>query len=133
MRVVIAGTRYVDSINKVPFDDYALIVDTIKASGYNITEVVSGTAIGVDRLGERWAVANNIPVKEMPADWYQYGKRAGPIRNRNMAEYADAAIIIWDGVSNGTKNMINEMKRVNKPFYVGFTYLTVEDFVEETP
>lgn len=121
MKVVIAGSRTIE--------DYKLVVDTIRNSGYTITEVVSGAAVGVDRLGERWAIANNIPVKEMPAQWHQYGKRAGPIRNRAMAEYADAAIIIWDGVSNGTKNMINEMKRVNKPFYVGFTYLTVDDFV----
>lgn len=119
MKVVIAGSRNIK--------DYKLVVDTIKNSGYTITEVVSGCATGVDRLGEQWAIANNVPVKEMPADWNRFGKRAGPERNRRMAEYADAAIIIWDGVSNGTKNMINEMKRVKKPHYVGFTYLTVED------
>lgn len=119
MKVVIAGTRTVK--------DYKLVVDTIKASGYTITEVVSGCATGVDRLGEQWAIANNIPVREMPADWTRFGKRAGPERNRRMAEYCDAAIVIWDGESNGTKNMINEMKKVGKPFYVGFTYLTVQD------
>ena len=45
MKVIIAGTRSVD--------DYKLVVNTIQRSGYSITEVVSGCATGVDRLGER--------------------------------------------------------------------------------
>lgn len=121
MKVIIAGTRNVD--------DYKLVVDTITRSGYNITEVVSGCATGVDRLGETWARANNIPIKEMPADWHRHGKAAGPYRNREMAEYADAAIIIWDGESRGTRNMIENMIRKKKPYHIGMTSATLEDFV----
>lgn len=121
MKVIIAGSRNID--------DYKLVVDTIIKSGYTITEVVSGAAIGVDRLGERWAIANGVPVKQMPADWHTYGKTAGPHRNRAMAEYADAAIIIWDGESRGTRNMIENMIRRNKPYCIGMTSVTLEDFI----
>lgn len=121
MKVIIAGSRNID--------DYKLVVDTISKSGYNITEVVSGTAVGVDRLGEQWARANDVPVKEMPADWMRHGNSAGPQRNRAMAEYADAAIIIWDGQSRGTRNMIENMIRRKKPYYIGMTSATLEDFV----
>lgn len=121
MKVIIAGTRNIE--------DYKLVVDTITKSGYNITEVVSGCATGVDRLGETWARANNIPIKEMPANWYKYGKAAGPYRNKEMAEYADAAIVIWDGESRGTRNMIENMIRKKKPYYIGMTSATLEDFV----
>jgi hypothetical protein len=121
MKVIIAGTRTID--------DYKLVVESIQRSGYDITEVVSGCATGVDRLGERWAIANNIPVKEMPADWNRYGNSAGPHRNRQMAEYADAAIIIWDGQSRGTRNMVENMIRRKKPYYIGMTSATLEDFV----
>lgn len=121
MKVIIAGSRNID--------DYALVVDTIRRSGYEITEVVSGTAVGVDRLGERWALANNVPVKEMPADWNRHGNSAGPQRNRAMAEYADAAIIIWDGQSKGTRNMIENMIRRKKPYHIGMTSATLEDFI----
>ena len=107
MKVIIAGSRNIN--------DYKLIVDTIQSSGYTITEVVSGTAVGPDQLGERWARANNTPIKEMPADWIRHGNSAGPQRNRAMAEYADAAIIIWDGQSRGTRNMIENMIRRKKP------------------
>ena len=121
MKVIIAGTRSVE--------DYKLVVESIQRSGYNITEVVSGCATGVDRLGERWAIANNIPVKEMPADWNRYGNSAGPMRNRQMAEYADAAVIIWDGYSRGTRNVVENMIRRKKPYYIGMTSATLEDFV----
>jgi len=121
MKVVIAGSRNID--------DYKLVVDTISKSGYSITEVVSGCAVGVDRLGEQWARANNIPIKEMPADWFNYGNSAGPQRNRAMAEYADAAVVIWDGQSRGSRNMIENMIRRKKPYHIGMTSTTLEDFV----
>lgn len=121
MKVIIAGTRSVK--------DYGLVVQAVQRSGYDITEVVSGCATGVDWLGEQWARANGIPVKEMPADWNTYGKSAGPQRNRAMAEYADAAVIIWDGESRGTRNMIENMVRRKKPYYIGMTSTTLEDFV----
>ncbi len=121
MKVIIAGSRNID--------DYSLVVRTIKNSGYDITEVVSGTAVGPDRLGEQWARANNIPIKEMPADWMRHGNSAGPQRNRAMAEYADAAIIIWDGQSKGTRNMIENMIRRQKPYHIGMTSATLEDFI----
>lgn len=121
MKVIIAGTRYKDPVNKIPFDDYGLIVSAIERSGFEITEEVCGMAIGVDKLGEQWAITNNVPVKEMPADWNRHGKAAGPIRNRQMAEYADAAIIVWDGESPGSRNMINEMIRKKKPYYIAMT------------
>lgn len=121
MKVIIAGSRNVN--------DYGLIVQAVERSGYNITEVVCGCAVGIDRLGEQWARANNIPIKEMPADWSRNGKAAGPIRNRDMAVYADAAIVIWDGKSPGSRNMVENMIRRKKPYYVALTSTTLEDFM----
>ena len=95
-----------------------MVQKAITNSKYKITEVVCGCAIGVDRLGQQWAIGNNIPVKEMPADWNKYGKPAGHIRNNQMADYADAAIIVWDGKSFGSKNMILQMMKQNKPCYI---------------
>ena len=81
-----------------------------------ITEVVCGMAKGVDTHGKLWAKDKGIPVKEFPANWNKYGKAAGPIRNKQMAEYADAALVIHNG-SKGSLNMINQMKKVGKPVY----------------
>lgn len=64
---------------------------------------------GADLLGKKWAILNGVPIKNFPADWDKYGKAAGPIRNAQMAEYADYLIAFWDGKSRGTKNMIETM------------------------
>lgn len=121
MKTIIAGTR---SIN-----DYSLVTQAMDRCGFNVTEVICGMAAGVDTLGERWARLKDLPVKEMPADWNRYGKSTGPRRNRAMAEYCDCAVIIWDGVSPGARNMIDEMIRVKKPYYIAMSRSTIEDFV----
>lgn len=109
MKVIIAGSRTIE--------DYRTVGQAITASKFKITEVVCGCAIGVDRIGQVWAIANGIPVKEMPADWNKNGKSAGPRRNALMAEYADAAIIVWDGKSPGSANMIKQMQKLGKPYF----------------
>lgn len=74
----------------------------------SITEIVSGMAKGADNLGVAWARFIGLPCAEFPADWEEHGRAAGPIRNAEMAEYADALVAFWDGKSRGTKNMIDQ-------------------------
>lgn len=114
MKVVIAGSRHIK--------DRLGLVKAIEQSGFNITEVVCGMARGVDTMGEAWARANDIPVKEMPADWGKFGSYAGPLRNSEMAKYADAAIILWDGESRGTLNMIKNMAHLDKPYFIRMVF-----------
>lgn len=99
MKVIIAGSR-----EGVKYSD---VIDSIKESGFNITEIVSGTARGSDKFGEQFAEDNGIPLSRFPANWNKHGKSAGYVRNTEMAEYADALIAIWDGESRGTKHMID--------------------------
>jgi hypothetical protein len=119
MKVIIAGSRNLEN--------YLLVEQAMHRCGYDVTEVVCGCADGADTLGERWARINNIPVTEMPANWDRDGKAAGPIRNREMANYADAAVIVWDGNSPGSRNMLAEIIRVKKPYYVQLTESNLED------
>jgi hypothetical protein len=112
MKVIIAGSRNII--------DYGVhyVIEAVKESGFKITEEVCGMARGIDWCGKIWAEANEIPVKKFPANWKRYGKAAGPIRNKEMMEYADALIAIWDEKSRGTLDMINQMRAANKPVYV---------------
>lgn len=110
MRVVIAGSRSIT--------DYSEVKQAILLSGFVITEVISGDARGVDKLGAAWAKQNKIPVQLMPADWERYGRAAGFRRNRQMAHAGDALIAVWDGSSRGTADMIRQMEKLKKPFYV---------------
>ncbi len=110
MKVIIAGCR--------DFTDYEFLKNEINKLELPITEVISGGARGVDALGERYAKENRLPVKRFPALWNIYGKSAGPIRNKEMAEYGDYLIAFWDGKSKGTKDMINRMKELGKDFTI---------------
>lgn len=71
-------------------------------------QIVSGGAKGADELGERYAKERRFIVKRFEANWDRDGNAAGPIRNKAMAEYAEALIAFWDGKSKGTKNMIEQ-------------------------
>lgn len=112
MKVIIAGSREGFEI--------ADVFVAMKECGFEVAEVVSGTARGVDKLGESWAAANNIPVKKFPADWDGHGKSAGYIRNAQMAEYADALVALWDGKSKGTKHMIDLANRRGIPVHIRY-------------
>ena len=99
MRVIIAGSRTIS--------DPALVDQAVADSGFEVTVVLSGGAAGVDRLGEDWAARNGVPIERYPAQWDLYGKRAGKIRNQQMAEAAEGLIAIWDGSSRGTFDMLD--------------------------
>ena len=128
MKLIIAGSR---SIN-----NYDLIDKAIKFCGIDIDkieEIISGCAKGIDSLAIKWAENHNIPIKEFPADWSnitaegavvkenKYGKYnvlAGLTRNKDMGDYADTLLAIWDGKSKGTENMIDYMGEQEKKFWV---------------
>lgn len=56
-------------------------------------EIVSGGAKGIDTIAREYAKLNDIPYTEFPADWNAHGKAAGPIRNKQMAQYADVLLV----------------------------------------
>lgn len=111
MKVIIAGSR--DIIVSVEKMD-----EIIKASGFEVTEVVSGTCRGVDISGETWAESNKIPIKPFPADWDKYFGRAGMIRNSKMAVYGETLIAIPHPTGSGTQDMIAKMRAAKKPVFV---------------
>lgn len=104
MNTIIAGSRTIQS--------YDLVLKAIQDSGFapRITTVLCGMASGPDILGYRWAMTQKIPVRQFVPEWSKYGKPAGIIRNAEMATYADAAIVLWDGRSTGTAHLLKYMK-----------------------
>jgi hypothetical protein len=110
MKTIIAGSRNIT--------DAALLDDAVRRADFTITEVVTGGARGVDTLGFNWGRKHGLPVRTFSPDWQKYGKAAGIHRNREMAEYAEALIALWDGRSRGTKNMIQEARKRGLRVYV---------------
>lgn len=96
-KLIIAGSRDIT--------DLELIKSEYKELGIKVIEIVSGMARGPDKLGITLAEQEDLPVKEMPADWEAEPRAGGYIRNDAMAQYGTFALLFWDGVSKGTKHM----------------------------
>lgn len=125
VRIIIAGGREFNdyellkqSVNDIIFDlecrnTITGIDNTSRVNEKHLIEFVSGTARGADQLGEKYVSESIWSVKRFPADWDLYGKRAGYIRNEQMAKYSmsdnsyGVLIAFWDGRSKGTKHMID--------------------------
>lgn len=111
MRVIIAGSRSITDLRAV-FHAMA----KARERGIVPTSVLCGMAAGVDTLGYEWADLQEIPVVEYPADWSK-GRTAGFIRNYKMARNADALVLIWDGKSSGSANMLSHAERLKLKIY----------------
>ena len=116
MRVIIAGSRGITDIR--------LLEQAMRQAGLDVTEVISGTARGVDQLGERWAEARGIPVARFPARWELHGRSAGYRRNQAMVQHAaadptgGALVAVWDGASRGTMHTINLARERNLHVFI---------------
>lgn len=111
MKVIIAGSR-----NYINED---VIYNAIQESKFDITELISGHANGVDKIGEGWAKSHNIPIQLFIPHYSTDNPKIAPLlRNTDMAIVGDALIAIWNDQSRGTLHMINQMKKQKKPIYI---------------
>ena len=97
MKVIIAGGR------NFIYDEYHVKWLINKLKEIEADEVVCGMAPGADMFGYKVAKHMGLKIKEFPAKWKEFGPSAGPIRNEEMAKYADACILFLGG--KGTANM----------------------------
>lgn len=102
--VCINGSRTINDINLDNFLDFQ-----------EIGCVISGGANGVDTLAERWAKRHKLEFLAFPAQWDKFGKRAGLIRNEDMARFCDKMISFWNGESPSTLHAIQFMQTLGKP------------------
>lgn len=115
MRIIIAGDRNFHDYHFAA-NEITNIIEIYYSTWQNgQIEIISGGAKGVDTLAAKYASIYNIKFKPFPANWTKYGLLAGPIRNTKMAQYASQSngtlIAFWNGLSKGTKNMIQAAKK----------------------
>ena len=112
IKIIVAGGRN--------YNDYEFLKLKLNEVLANLPEddeieITSGGATGADQMGERFADEYGLKLKVFPADWNKHGRAAGPIRNRNMAEYADCLVAFEGG--RGTQNMIKTAKELGLKVY----------------
>lgn len=114
MKVAIVGSRTFNDYNKLQ----EFINGVCERENIVIDTIVSGGAIGADRLGERYANEHGIPTVVFLAEWNKYGKRAGIIRNVQIIENCDVCFAFWDGESHGTKHDIELCEKMKKKYFI---------------
>lgn len=106
IRCIVAGSR--------TFDDYKYLSDTLdryfSKCDYNSIEIITGDAQGADSLGNKYAKDNSLPLIRFTPAWDRFGKCAGFIRNRAMAEYATHCVVFIVNNSKGSASMIQLAK-----------------------
>jgi len=136
MRVIIAGDRYFGHIPQKPKPtEYELELFTSGKEFFTglvielwkewkdmygpITEVVSGDANGIDTIAKDLSrKITGKSAKRFPANWFEHKKQAGRIRNQEMADYSDGAIVIVGDGSVGSRDMIKKMEEKLLPVIV---------------
>ncbi len=103
MRVAIVGSRN-------------LVVNNLgKYIPNDVTEIVSGGAVGIDRCAREFARSNNIKLVEFLPEYSKFGRSAPLKRNLQIINYCDCIIAFWDGKSRGTNFTIeNALKKKKK-------------------
>lgn len=101
-RILVCGSR--------DYKDYASFSKTMVRyyTLYGIDCIITGMAKGPDTWAYDFAQEFNIPYECYYAQWRQYGKKAGYVRNMEMLIKGRPNLVLafYDGVSKGTKNMM---------------------------
>ena len=111
LRVLVCGGRdYKDAVT------LTAVLNVINAD-LGIDCIIEGHARGADRMAGTWAVNNKIEVEIYPADWNRYGKRAGYVRNVQMAQEGKPHMIVAFPGGRGTQMMKDIGNRKHIPVY----------------
>lgn len=102
MKLLIAGSRGITS-----FDLSEYITE-------DVDTILTGGAKGIDTIAEEYADSHGIKKTIIKPQYDRYGKGAPMVRNKELVNLCDKALIIWDGVSKGTKFTADFAKKMNK-------------------
>ena len=112
MRLIVAGSREIHNVDLI--ETHMLAFE----DRYGLFDLICGMARGVDMAAHDIAESYRIPIHEYPAEWDKYGRGAGYRRNVEMAQAADALLLVWDGESRGSKHMLDVAIQCRMPTIV---------------
>ena len=107
LKIAVVGSR--------TFDNYQLVEEKLNGiRKINDFIIITGGAIGVDKLAEHYAKENNVSKVIFSPDKNKHGKDANRKRNTQIVSAADIIVAFWDGVSKGTKAILELAKKSKK-------------------
>ena len=102
MKLLIAGSRSITEFDLTPH---------IPA---DVDLIITGGAKGVDALGEQYAREHGIPTVTVKPIYEKYGRAAPLRREEEMVDMADAVLVVWDGVSRGSRHTAEYARKRGK-------------------
>ena len=108
MKLLIAGSRSIENFdltNYIPPETDLII---------------SGGAKGIDEIAENFADQHKISKLIIYTRYDIYGKAAPLKRNEKMVDLADQILIIWDGISHGTKHTVSYAKKTKISCFLSY-------------
>ena len=103
MKLLIVGSRSITSFDLSPH---------IPA---DVELIITGGAKGVDTLAEEYAREYGIPTVTVKPAYEKYGRAAPFCRDEEMVDMADTVLVVWDGVSRGSKHTADYARKTGKP------------------
>lgn len=121
MRLLVCGSRFW-GYNSVAEQRHLIqVLDTVHRET-PITLLIEGEAKGADTLARHWAERNGIRVAPFPANWTQYKRAAGPIRNAQMLKEGrpEQVIAFHNNLaqSKGTAHMVQLARKAGVPIQI---------------
>lgn len=115
-KLAIVGSRHLN-YQHVDYKELIKLTDVFERN-YKKLCIVSGGARGIDTLAEAFAKSRSSSFVVFPADWDKHGHAAGPIRNKEIEDFCDGCLAIWDLKSKGTAHTISLFQASNKPVLI---------------
>jgi predicted Rossmann fold nucleotide-binding protein DprA/Smf involved in DNA uptake len=115
MRVAIVGSRgfsYGALIDRV-------VERLVELHGSDLV-IVSGHAVGADRLAEESAARHGVRTAVFHPDWQQFGRSAGFRRNALIVEHSDVVFAFFapGPRSNGTADTVRKARLAGKRVFI---------------
>ena len=106
MRILVCGGRN--------YNDYEQMREVLFQNVYPGDTIIHGDARGADKLSEEVAQPY-VTFERYPANWSEYGKSAGYVRNKLMLEQGKPDLVIAFPGGKGTANMVELATKANIP------------------
>lgn len=121
MKILVTGDR---NWTKASVIREVLFFLDLMSKKYNESIIlIEGGAGGVDSIAATIGRKLGFNVRTFPADWKKHGKKAGPIRNREMLDFLneegpELVLAFHDNLFNGskgTRDCVTKAKKRGKP------------------
>lgn len=111
-RIAVVGSRTFGNYGQVS----AKLADTIVAED----SLVSGGAVGVDSMAQRYARENGLEITIFYPDYGRYGRGATFVRNKAIVLHSDLVLAFYAAgrfQQGGTANTIHWAQELGVPYY----------------